>query len=294
MGGAAAAAAGEMGRHPQRMLRLRLSGPRPPDPRRARARRGRTFPCASRRHRRQPRRLCLDLRRRHPERDLQRAAGRRVPHAGDRRAIDRRVHQHRADRRLSRRRPAGSLLCAGAARRRGGARARDRPRRDPAAQSRAGRGHALQDADRSDLRLRKFPEVFSRAARSCRLRRLCQTPAREPHARGSPAASASPAMSKSSGVAPSRLPAALGARVGFFEAASIRVQPDGSVQALLGTHNHGQGHATTFAQIIASRLGVPMATSRSSKATPTRCRTAPARSARARSRSAARRSTAPR
>jgi carbon-monoxide dehydrogenase large subunit len=53
--------------------------------------------------------------------------------------------------------------------------------------------------------------------------------------------------------------AALGARVGFFEAAQIRVQQDGSVQALLGTHNHGQGHATTFAQIISSRLGVPMA-----------------------------------
>jgi carbon-monoxide dehydrogenase large subunit len=64
---------------------------------------------------------------------------------------------------------------------------------------------------------------------------------------------------ESSGVAPSRFATALGARVGFFEAAAIRVQPDGSVQALLGTHNHGQGHATTFAQIIASRLGVPMA-----------------------------------
>jgi aerobic carbon-monoxide dehydrogenase large subunit len=64
---------------------------------------------------------------------------------------------------------------------------------------------------------------------------------------------------ESSGVAPSRMAAALGARVGFFEAAQVRVQYDGSVQALLGTHNHGQGHATTFAQIIASRLGVPMA-----------------------------------
>jgi carbon-monoxide dehydrogenase large subunit len=63
---------------------------------------------------------------------------------------------------------------------------------------------------------------------------------------------------ESSGVAPSRFATALGARVGFFEAATIRVQPDGSVQALLGTHNHGQGHATTFAQIIASRLGVPL------------------------------------
>ncbi len=64
---------------------------------------------------------------------------------------------------------------------------------------------------------------------------------------------------ESSGVAPSRFAAALGARVGFFEAATVRVQQDGSVQALLGTHNHGQGHATTFAQILVSRLGVPMA-----------------------------------
>ena len=62
---------------------------------------------------------------------------------------------------------------------------------------------------------------------------------------------------ESSGVAPSRFAAALGARVGFFEAAAIRVEPDGSVQASLGTHNHGQGHATTFSQIIASKLGVP-------------------------------------
>jgi aerobic carbon-monoxide dehydrogenase large subunit len=63
---------------------------------------------------------------------------------------------------------------------------------------------------------------------------------------------------ESSGVAPSRFATALGARVGFFEAATVRVQPDGSVQALIGTHNHGQGHATTFAQIIASRLGIPL------------------------------------
>jgi carbon-monoxide dehydrogenase large subunit len=63
---------------------------------------------------------------------------------------------------------------------------------------------------------------------------------------------------ESSGVAPSRFATSLGARIGFFEAATIRVQPDGSVQALVGTHNHGQGHATTFAQIISSRLGTPL------------------------------------
>ena len=63
---------------------------------------------------------------------------------------------------------------------------------------------------------------------------------------------------ESSGVAPSRFAGMLGARAGFFEAASIRVQPDGGIQALLGTHNHGQGHATTLAQILRTRLGVPL------------------------------------
>jgi carbon-monoxide dehydrogenase large subunit len=61
---------------------------------------------------------------------------------------------------------------------------------------------------------------------------------------------------ESSGVAPSRLAGMLGAKGGFYEAAQVRVAPDGSVTAFLGTHNHGQGHATTFAQIIESRLGV--------------------------------------
>jgi carbon-monoxide dehydrogenase large subunit len=64
---------------------------------------------------------------------------------------------------------------------------------------------------------------------------------------------------ESSGVAPSRFAGALGARAGFFESAVIRVRPDGGVQAMLGTHSHGQGHETTFAQIIAERLGVPLA-----------------------------------
>src|SRR5262249_1046736 len=63
---------------------------------------------------------------------------------------------------------------------------------------------------------------------------------------------------ESSGVAPTRFAGALGARAGFYESASVRVEPDGAVRAALGTHNHGQGHATSFAQILASRLGVPI------------------------------------
>ena len=65
----------------------------------------------------QSRRLCLDLRRRHSERDLQRLVRGRLSHARDLRRGDWRVHQHHADRRLSRRRPAGGLLRAGTARR---------------------------------------------------------------------------------------------------------------------------------------------------------------------------------
>src|SRR5437588_191750 len=61
---------------------------------------------------------------------------------------------------------------------------------------------------------------------------------------------------ESSGVAPSRFAGALGARAGFYEAAAIRVEPDGAVRAMLGTHNDGQGHATSFAQILSSRLGI--------------------------------------
>lgn len=63
---------------------------------------------------------------------------------------------------------------------------------------------------------------------------------------------------ESSGVAPSRLATAMGARVGFYEVAQVRVAPDGSITVYLGTHNHGQGHETTFAQILSRQLGVAL------------------------------------
>jgi carbon-monoxide dehydrogenase large subunit len=64
---------------------------------------------------------------------------------------------------------------------------------------------------------------------------------------------------ESSGVAPSRMAGANGARIGLFESAQVRIDATGGVRALVGTHNHGQGHATTFAQILSDRLGVPLA-----------------------------------
>ena len=61
---------------------------------------------------------------------------------------------------------------------------------------------------------------------------------------------------ETSGVAPSRLAGMLGARIGFFESAELRIDATGGVQILAGTHNHGQGHDTTYAQIVADRLGL--------------------------------------
>jgi len=59
------------------------------------------------------------------------------------------------------------------------------------------------------------------------------------------------------GLAPSRIAGRLGARGGLYESATVRVHPTGQITVLIGTHNHGQGHETTFAQIVCEKLGVP-------------------------------------
>jgi aerobic carbon-monoxide dehydrogenase large subunit len=60
------------------------------------------------------------------------------------------------------------------------------------------------------------------------------------------------------GIAPSSIAGALGARAGLFEAGEVRVHPTGKVTVFTGSHSHGQGHETTFAQVVADRLGIPM------------------------------------
>jgi carbon-monoxide dehydrogenase large subunit len=50
----------------------------------------------------------------------------------------------------------------------------------------------------------------------------------------------------------------LGAGVGLWESAEIRVNPVGTIEVLTGSHSHGQGHETTFCQLVAERLGVPV------------------------------------
>jgi carbon-monoxide dehydrogenase large subunit len=60
------------------------------------------------------------------------------------------------------------------------------------------------------------------------------------------------------GIAPSQAVGSLGAGVGLWESAEVRVNPTGSVEILTGCHQHGQGHETTFAQVVADRLGIPI------------------------------------
>ena len=88
------------------------------------------------------------------------------------------------------------------------------------------------------------------------------------------------------GIAPSKAVGSLGAGVGLWESAEVRVNAVGTIEVLTGSHSHGQGHETTFAQLVNQRLGVPIDRSRSSMATPTRCRWAWAPTARAPARSA--------
>lgn len=60
------------------------------------------------------------------------------------------------------------------------------------------------------------------------------------------------------GIAPSAVVGALGARAGLYESAQVRVQPTGKVSVFTGSHSHGQGHETTFAQVVADKLGIPI------------------------------------
>ncbi len=60
------------------------------------------------------------------------------------------------------------------------------------------------------------------------------------------------------GIAPSAVVGSLGAGVGLWESAQVRFNATGTVSVLTGSHAHGQGHETTFSQVVADTLGVPI------------------------------------
>jgi carbon-monoxide dehydrogenase large subunit len=65
---------------------------------------------------------------------------------------------------------------------------------------------------------------------------------------------------EASGLAPSWAtgPGGNGLEMTFWEAAAVRVAPDGSVTVQTGVCHNGQGHETTFAQVVADRVGAPV------------------------------------
>ncbi|ODN72231.1 Carbon monoxide dehydrogenase large chain [Methylobrevis pamukkalensis] len=109
------------------------------------------------------------------------------------------------------------------------------------------------------------------------------------------------------GIAPSQAVGSLGCGVGLWESAEVRVNPVGTIEVLTGSHSHGQGHETTFAQLVSERLGVGVDTVQivhgdtdkvqfgmgtyGSRSGAVACRRLPRRSTRSRSRSARSRPT---
>jgi carbon-monoxide dehydrogenase large subunit len=59
------------------------------------------------------------------------------------------------------------------------------------------------------------------------------------------------------GFGPSAATAPATGGIGLVESAQVRMMPTGSVYVWTGTHSHGQGHDTTFSQVVADTLGVP-------------------------------------
>ena len=218
-----------------------------------------------------------------------------LPHARDLRGGDRRLHQHDADRCLSRRRAARSLLRAGTA----------WPTAPPPALG----------LDRAEIRRRNlippaampyktpigptydcgdFPKIFARVLGRSDYAGFAKRRAEAARKRGKLRGIGMACYVESSGVAPSRFAGMLGARVGFYESASIRIGAGrrGARRARHPQSRPGPCHHLRADHCVAARRA-GRKRSRSSRATPAKCRRAPAPSARARSRSAARRSTAP-
>lgn len=60
------------------------------------------------------------------------------------------------------------------------------------------------------------------------------------------------------GLAPSQAAGAMGFQGGLWESATVRVHPSGKVSVFTGSNPHGQGEETTFAQLVADELGIPI------------------------------------
>ena len=169
----------------------------------------------------------------------------------------RRVHDRHADGRLSRRGPARGDVPDRANRRRARAQARHGPGGASAQELRHGvPAHAGLGARG---RLRRLRRSARPRARDGRLRRAPQGAGRAPsNGTTKELGIGFSTYNEMCGLAPSRILGAILYAAGGWDAATIRCLPTGSIQVFIGTSPHGQGHVTTFSQIVADRLGVPL------------------------------------
>ena len=114
------------------------------------------------------------------------------------------------------------------------------------------------DAGDHDLRRRRLSRLAQEGAGARRHQGLRQAQARLRARTASCAASASRPISRPAASRRRQAVGSLGAGVGLWESAEVRVNPTGSVEVLTGCHAHGQGHETTFAQVVSERLGIPI------------------------------------
>ena len=171
------------------------------------------------------------------------------------RHVHRRLHEHDADRRVSRRGPARGDLRPRAddGRARGGA--RDGSRRASAEELR--QGVPAHDGVGADDRLGRLRRDARPAARALDLASIrADQAARRESGDAKQIGVGFSTYNEMCGLAPSRILGAIRYAVGGWDAATIRFQPLGSVQVVTGTSPHGQGHETTWAQIVADQLGV--------------------------------------
>ena len=246
--------ADQVGVRAQRGVPLRRARPRPRDARRARARQGRQVPRDARAHDREHGRVPVDVRVVHPDDPVRDAARRPVHDAGDLLRSDRVVHQHRAGRRLSRRGTAEATYVV-----------------ERLVHQAAVEMNIPQDEIRRRNFIRTFPyqtpvaltydtgDYDAHARRGDedgRRRRASRRARRKPRSAASCAASATRRTSRRA-ASRRRTSRARSARA---RACSRRAKcaciPTGSVTVFTGSHSHGQGHETTFAQVVAARLGI--------------------------------------
>ena len=181
----------------------------------------------------------------------------RVRHPGGRRHRHERLHEHRADRRAARRRPAGGDPRHRADDGHPGARARHEPHRDPA--RRTSRSEfpfttaigLMYDSGDYDKTLDKLLEV-SDSKDEFEKRRA------EAASRGKLLGRGLSTWVEVCGFVPSDVArSALGLTPGGWESSTVRMHPTGKVTVITGTSPHGQGHATSWSQIIETELGIP-------------------------------------